>query len=87
VVAKKVADGAVLVDLESGRCWELNRTGQWIWERICAGESLDLISSGLADDGRVALSTAQADVRALVRELAEARLILVDRHFVEQSLP
>jgi hypothetical protein len=67
--------GAVLVDLQGGRCWELNRVGAEIWERLDGATTLSEIRDALAARYGVAADTIQADVLALTDALLGADLV------------
>jgi hypothetical protein len=75
VVSQRLGDGGVLIDLRSGRIFELNTTGMRVWELItegCATEALDarLLSEFATDSGRL-----HAEVRALLDDLRQEGLL------------
>jgi hypothetical protein len=77
VVSKRMAQGAVLVDSETGDCFELNRIGADIWSELERGASGAGIANGLATRHRISLETAVKDVRNLVEQLVRQGLLKV----------
>ena len=75
VVVKVVGDGAVLVSMKTGRCWELNRTGLEIWRLFEQGLAAQEVCDRLAADYHVARETLAADVVTLVQALAAEGLV------------
>jgi hypothetical protein len=57
-----VADGGLLLDLESGGLFELNRTAAFIWERFLDGLDADAIASKIAQRHGIDAVRARADV-------------------------
>lgn len=77
VVSKRMAQGAVLVDSETGACFELNRIGADIWSELERGSSAAHIADGLAARHHLVLETAVKDVRNLVDDLVRHGLLRV----------
>ncbi|HMF40017.1 MAG TPA: PqqD family protein [Polyangia bacterium] len=75
VVAQPTADGAVLMDMSTGDCFELNRSGARIWSLLTAGKSVPDIAAALAADHDAPAAPIEADVRALVAELGRRGLV------------
>jgi hypothetical protein len=75
VVTQMTADGAVLLEMRSGDCFELNQSGAEIWSRIKDGESLAAVVAAVAERYAIPPSTAEADARQLVAELTRRGLL------------
>jgi hypothetical protein len=69
VVVQTTADGAVLLEMTSGDCFELNRVGTEIWTRLTKGESLASVVVAIATRYGVPAATVELDAHALVGEL------------------
>ena len=78
VAAREINDGAVLVNMGSGACFELNRIGFEIWKLLGPGTTVGGICKALG--GRyssVEREVLATDVRSLVEALATAGLVEV----------
>jgi hypothetical protein len=79
VVTQKLDSGTVLVNTESGDCFELNQIGHEIWESIRRGLSPTEITRKLIerypDDGTHIAS----DVESLIDDLVRQRILTVSR--------
>jgi hypothetical protein len=75
VVERSIEDGAVLVDMTSGRCWELNRLGVEVWSLLSNGQDLQGICDLLAGRYSVVPATLMSDVIDLARTLLTAQLV------------
>jgi hypothetical protein len=75
VVGQPTAEGAVLMDMSTGDCFELNRTGAKIWSLLSAGQSIVDIVATLAAEHHLAPGPLEADVRALITELGRRGLV------------
>ena len=75
VAVRAVDDGAVLVNMRSGACFELNRMGFQIWELLAKGASPSSICEALVGRYEVADEVLVADVRALLDTLVQRKLI------------
>ncbi|WP_150241595.1 lasso peptide biosynthesis PqqD family chaperone [Nocardiopsis quinghaiensis] len=62
-------DGAVLLDLSSGRFFGLNPTAAAIWRSLCQGRSPEDTATRLAEDLGVPARRLLQDVRSLTEEL------------------
>ena len=69
VVEKPMEGGAILMNMASGECFELNAVGRAVWERLKAAEPVDEIVRALAAAYAIPVEQAAADVRRLVDEL------------------
>ena len=79
VVATEMPDGAVLINSATGDCFELNRLGTRIWERLSRGEAQDDITAALADQYSVERSVISRDIAALIDDLARHGILLTSR--------
>ena len=71
-----VLDGeAVLLNLESGVYYTLNRVGAAMWECFTGDQSLEDILSAMCDRFDVAEEVARKDLLALVAQLRQEGLI------------
>ncbi|MEO7799286.1 MAG: PqqD family protein [Opitutaceae bacterium] len=77
LVSKRMAQGAVLVDSETGDCFELNRIGADIWSELERGVSAVGIADALAIRHHISCETAVKDVRNLVEDLVRRGLLKV----------
>lgn len=67
-------DGAVILDIPRDTMLTLNPTAGYVWERLCAGRSVDEIIQELAEDTRADIECVDRDVRAFIDELKERHL-------------
>jgi hypothetical protein len=75
IVVQQTNDGAILMDMASGDCFELNRLGAEVWARLGKGESpAELVASVAASYG-VPPATVQSDVQALLQVLTDSGLL------------
>lgn len=68
-------DGAVLLDLATGRFFGLNPTAAALWRALCHGASPEEAAARLADDLGVPVRRLLLDVRALTEEMRERGLL------------
>ena len=61
-MARETPDGSVLVDMLSGRCWELNRVGAAFWALLAA---LTAVAAGLSTGHIDVWQAVQAAIAAL----------------------
>lgn len=75
-VAAKVTDGeAVLINLASGLYYSMDEVGGFIWSMIVHGSSVDQVVDAVAARYSVSPARARGDVRQLVRQLLDEKLI------------
>ena len=77
VKAQPLEDRGVLVNLRTGRCFELNQAGFEIWRLITEGGSQASIAAALAARYALAPEVSDRDVRALVGLLVAEGLVEV----------
>ena len=70
-----IGDGALLVDMRSGVCFELNRTGAEVWELLASGGSVESICAALAGRYQLPAETIASDVRGIIEALKKQQLI------------
>jgi hypothetical protein len=75
VTAQEIDDGAVLVNLGSGACFELNLVGFEVWKGLGQGRSLPEIRDTLAGRYNVNPEVIGADIKSLIASLAAAGLV------------
>jgi len=77
VAARDVDHGAVLVNMNSGTCFELNRVGAQIWRLLQTKTTIADICEALAGQYPVAADVLAGDARALIDSLIQAGLVEV----------
>ena len=75
VMTRSTGDGAVLVDMSTGLCWELNSVGAAVWGALEAPRTLAEVCRTLQPRYPVAPEVLQQDVLALGRSLVDAGLL------------
>lgn len=78
VAACELDGGAALIDLKSGDYFKLNETAHFFWSLIGTPRSLKDIMTAMADHYDVDAAVLDADVRALVADLSQQGLIVVE---------
>jgi hypothetical protein len=79
VLARETPDGALLVDVVSGGCWELNRVGAALWSLMDASTTLRAACEILRRRYDVAADVIERDVVALAEQLSSAGLVSIRR--------
>lgn len=72
---RPIEDGGVLVNLDSGDCWELNRTAAQVWQALQESGSARIAVEKLAARYQVARETLERDAVALLEGLQAQGLI------------
>ncbi len=75
IETRPMAKGAILVDMDTGRCYRLNRVGAEIWALLRAPLALPELCAEVAKKYDPPPAALEADVRALVTHLLTERLI------------
>lgn len=75
VLLREVGDEALLLDLDSGRCFMLNTTGRQIWSMLSEGAGPDEIVAALVARFDVDEGQARADVDETLAALRERGLV------------
>jgi len=68
----------MVVDLKSGRCWQLNAVGAEAWALLQEGSTLSNVVDALASRYDVGRAQLTADVRQIVNDLTAQGLIVQD---------
>jgi hypothetical protein len=79
VVVQTLPAGAILVDSSTGDCFELNRVGAQVWERLQRGEDVQGIIDALALEYSLHGSTISADIASLMEDLARHGILIAPR--------
>lgn len=75
VVARRLDDELVLVNLKTSRIYTLNRTGARLWELLAEGNDRDAIEAELLHEFDVPRSQLEAEIDELLVDLGRASLI------------
>lgn len=75
VLARKLDDEMVLLNLDSGEYFGLNDTGTRIWELLAGGSACDEVVDRLTDEFEVTAEVAASHVTTLCDELLRAGLL------------
>ena len=75
VVARKLDDEMVLLNLDSGEYFGLNDTGTRVWELLAEGHSRTEVVDCLIEEFEVDVEIASSHVATLCGELLEAGLL------------
>lgn len=77
VVSADVADDAILLDINSGYFFQLNRTGTRIWSFVEAPQTLGALCDHMATHYRVDADTCRHDLVTFVADLIERGVLEV----------
>lgn len=77
VVSRDVEGGAMLVDLQTGACFRLNRVGAEIWRGISTSVPLPQTCEALAARYQLSRDVIDKDVTSLLQELESKGLVTV----------
>jgi len=75
VVAQTTDSGAILLHMSTGDCFELNRVGVEVWRLLGEKVTVRKIVETIAGRFAVPEATVEADVRALLGDLARHGLV------------
>lgn len=75
VLARKVDEETVMLDLANGTYFGLDPVGTRIWELLSEGKTLAEICDAMTDEYEVSRENIELDVMNLVEELANRGLI------------
>jgi hypothetical protein len=75
VVARRVGDEVLLLDLSTGVYQALNETAARMWSLLQNGDPIESIAATVASEYDIDPESAAADVRALLARLLDERLI------------
>ncbi len=77
VIAERLMQETVVLNLDTNAYVRLNPTGRWVWERLETPQTLDSLAEGLAAEFEIEERRAVADVTGFVRGLLERGLVEV----------
>ena len=77
VAAREISDGAVLVNMGSGACFELNRVGFEIWKALGEQKTMREICEKLQRRYSIDMAVVTSDLLSLVESLVGAKLVKV----------
>jgi hypothetical protein len=75
VIAKRLDQTTVLVDISTSRIFELNETGTRIWELLGQGLNVEQIVQHLVSEFEVADSEAAEELKTLLSQLRDQGLV------------
>lgn len=75
VICRELAGETVLLNLESGVYYGLDRVGTRAWQLLLQDKTVADVCSTMADEYETTLDTLHGDVLSLVRELCEKGLV------------
>ena len=76
VAWRRVDEEAVILDLDSSDYYSLNGVGSVIWERLGKGDTAEQIQGAVCGEFDVLPDKALKGIKALVKELTGAKLLL-----------
>ncbi len=71
-----MGEGCVVIDKQTGDCYELNRLGTAIWNRLTAGQSVRAIVTEISSEHGVPGPQVERDVGRLIADLVAHGLVL-----------
>lgn len=75
VQSRPLSPGALLVDMDTGRCFELNRVGAEVWGILETPTPCGEVYAQIADRYRIGMIQAADEVGKLLDQLLDERLI------------
>ena len=75
VIAKRLDEATVLVDISTSRIFELNETGTRIWELLGQGLNVEQIVQHLVSEFEVEDSQAAEELKTLLSQLRDQGLV------------
>ena len=77
-MARTVGDDLVILDVRSGRYFELNDVGSLVWERLEHDVDVESLVDAVAAEFDAPRDVVFADVEVLLGDLIKAGLVVVD---------
>jgi hypothetical protein len=71
-----LGDELVALDAERGNCFGFNEVGTWVWRRLAAPTSFEVLRDGLLDEYDVGSEQCSAELRELLDEMTAKGLIV-----------
>jgi hypothetical protein len=78
VVARRVGDEVVLVQLERNQIFALNKTGARLWELVSGGATTDEAISRMLTEFDVSRPQLEEEVKSIVRLLISEELLVTE---------
>ena len=78
MICTETDDGVVILDIESGKFFQLNRTASRVWNLLEQPIPMPDLCNRLERDFAVDSQTCAEDVSSFISQLAESGLITVD---------
>jgi hypothetical protein len=78
VLSRKAAGETVLLNLDSEEYYGLDGVGDRLWGLLEGGTTFGHVIAALLDDYEVERAVLEADVSALLADLADSGLVLID---------
>jgi hypothetical protein len=75
VETRTTPKGAILVDMTTGRCFQLNRVGSEVWALLESPATLDVISKRIADRYQRSRETVENEICSLAEDLLREQLV------------
>jgi hypothetical protein len=75
VAARDIPEGTMLVNLQTGAAFKLNRVGAAVWKRLDGNSDAAAIAGDLDQQYKVGVETLLRDVNALLEDLRRQGLI------------
>ena len=75
---KKLAEGAIVLDLEKGEYFTLNNTAALIWEELAAGKDRESIVRSIVDAYEVSEECAAQDTDEVFGQLVREGVLVTD---------
>jgi hypothetical protein len=75
VVARDIADGLMLVNVQTGAAFKVNKVGAAVWRQLDGAHDVALIVAGLEREYRVGVDRLLEDVDALLEEFLKNGLV------------
>lgn len=76
VLCRPNEEGALLVNLQSGDCWKLNKSGFLLWSKLAEGGGFDEAVSAVTEMFGIEVAIARKDAERLMCVLIEKGLIV-----------
>lgn len=80
VLTRVVGQSTVLLDIETGRSFALDSVGSRVWALLSSLGSVQAVFEALASEFDADEAELENDLRTLVTQLADNRLIILDDH-------
>lgn len=75
LVSSEVGEDTVLLDVEAGRYYGLDRLGSWVWSTLSEPHTVDALSEKMVASYEVELDQARQDLLEFLGELESMKLI------------